>query len=217
MPDSRCISCRKRPPEPQRLRCRLCLDASKAVTARYRLKHPQRVKARERRRYRRLKAAKRCTGCLKRPAAEGKTRCQPCLDEKKTATQAKRAHRRAHHLCHTCGHPTEGKSHCAACLQRIAAHHRAVREEVLHAYGNACACCGETEPCFLHIDHMDNDGYTERKTFGRSSLNLYRWLKRHSFPKDRYQLLCANCNFGRFLNGGICPHQQRKEPQAVIA
>lgn len=29
----------------------------------------------------------------------------------------------------------------------------------------------------------------------------------NDWPRDRYQLLCANCNFGKLMNGGICPHQ----------
>lgn len=24
---------------------------------------------------------------------------------------------------------------------------------------------------------------------------------------DRLQLLCANCNFGKLMNGGTCPHK----------
>ena len=31
-------------------------------------------------------------------------------------------------------------------------------------------------------------------------------LKRQGWPKDGYQLLCANCNQGRARNGGVCPH-----------
>lgn len=41
------------------------------------------------------------------------------------------------------------------------------------------------------------------------STRLYRSLKRRGFPKDRFRLLCANCNLGRYLNGGVCPHHNR--------
>jgi hypothetical protein len=34
-------------------------------------------------------------------------------------------------------------------------------------------------------------------------------LKRLGWPKEKYRILCANCNHGRALNGGVCPHQQR--------
>lgn len=79
-----------------------------------------------------------------------------------------------------------------------------LRNEVLNAYGNACACCGETEPCFLAVDHIFNDGAKHRQNIGR---NLYRWLRNNNFPKDRFQLLCHNCNAAKSLYG-ICPHQK---------
>ena len=33
---------------------------------------------------------------------------------------------------------------------------------------------------------------------------------RRQGPQDRYQLLCANCNFGKLMNGGVCPHQSKE-------
>lgn len=81
------------------------------------------------------------------------------------------------------------------------------------AFGARCACCGETEKIFLTLDHIKNDGASHRiKLYGRrvgSTYALYRAIKREGFPKDRYQILCMNCNFGKQRNGGICPHQQK--------
>lgn len=77
--------------------------------------------------------------------------------------------------------------------------------EVLEAYGSKCACCGETEPLFLELDHIHNDGKVDRQR--HNGLSLMIWLKELGFPKDRYQLLCANCNQGKARNNGICPHQ----------
>jgi len=79
------------------------------------------------------------------------------------------------------------------------------RAKVYAAYGNKCVCCGETEPLFLSIDHVNNDGYQERKRKPQGS--LYSRLIRAGFPKT-YQLLCCNCNVGKHRNGGICPHQK---------
>ena len=40
-----------------------------------------------------------------------------------------------------------------------------VRREVFEAYGGfVCACCGETQPLFLSIDHINNDGAQERRS-----------------------------------------------------
>ena len=39
------------------------------------------------------------------------------------------------------------------------------KEQVYEAYGGyKCACCGETEPMFLSIDHIDNNGAEERRS-----------------------------------------------------
>lgn len=86
-----------------------------------------------------------------------------------------------------------------------------LRAEVLAAYGNACACCGEIEPLFLQVDHINNDGHLQRKNAGRhwDWSAFMRWLKAEGFPKDNYQLLCANCNWGKRANGGVCPHRKK--------
>lgn len=83
---------------------------------------------------------------------------------------------------------------------------RELREAIRIAYGNSCACCGETNHEFLTIDHINGDGSIEKRA-GRAGLQLYRWLRNNGFPKDRYRLLCMNCNWarGKF---GYCPHER---------
>lgn len=77
------------------------------------------------------------------------------------------------------------------------------RREVLAAYGGKCACCGETESVFLAIDHVNNDGAKHRRQVNQGSMIF--WIRRHRFPKDRFQLLCYNCNRAKF-SLGHCPH-----------
>ena len=82
-----------------------------------------------------------------------------------------------------------------------------VRHRVYMAYGGyRCACCGETEPKFLSIDHINNDG-AEHKRMHRlhTGEQMYRWLIRNKFPKG-FQILCMNCNWGKRGNDGVCPH-----------
>jgi len=83
------------------------------------------------------------------------------------------------------------------------------RLRMIDAYGGKCACCGETEPAFLTIDHINNDGYTKRLEGQGVGAMLYKDLERRGWPKDEYQLLCMNCNFakGHF---GSCPHKTKK-------
>lgn len=83
-----------------------------------------------------------------------------------------------------------------------------VRREVFAAYGGyKCACCGETEPLFLSIDHVNNDGAKMRreKLYSGSGTGFYLWLFKNGFPKG-FQVLCMNCQIGKHRNGGVCPH-----------
>ena len=78
---------------------------------------------------------------------------------------------------------------------------------VLNAYGNMCVCCGETEKAFLCIDHIYNDGKHHRKELKKARTSFYVWLIRNNFPKDRFQILCFNCNQAKQYYG-ICPHKK---------
>lgn len=83
------------------------------------------------------------------------------------------------------------------------------RNDVFAAYGGyTCNCCNETEPLFLSIDHIDNNGAEERKSgvYNGSGSAFYNWLRKNKFPSG-YQVLCMNCQIGKHKNGGVCPHQ----------
>lgn len=82
---------------------------------------------------------------------------------------------------------------------------RLIKFEFIAEYGGHCACCGESNPLFLTIDHIH--GRTDKKYRG---WRLYENLKRAGWPKDGLRLLCFNCNSGRQINGGICPHETAK-------
>jgi hypothetical protein len=74
---------------------------------------------------------------------------------------------------------------------------------MLAAFGYKCQCCGEDNPYFLTLDHVRNDGNVERETWNEQQ--IYRLARREGWPKEKYQMLCINCNFakGHF---GTCPH-----------
>lgn len=84
-----------------------------------------------------------------------------------------------------------------------------VRNDIILHYSNGkneCACCGETENCFLTLDHMHGGGTMERKKIGAGGHHLYRVIRKQGYPSG-FQILCFNCNVGKF-RFGICPHKK---------
>jgi len=86
-----------------------------------------------------------------------------------------------------------------------------IKEATFQAYGGwQCACCGETERLFLTLDHVENNGAEERRKIGgkrtSAGYQTYTVLFRQDFPPG-YQVLCMNCQHGKRMNQGICPHQ----------
>jgi hypothetical protein len=80
------------------------------------------------------------------------------------------------------------------------------REQVFNHYGRECACCGESHPRFLTIDHVvPIAGAKKRDEAGHRHMHL--WLVKNGFPPG-FQILCWNCNLGRHFNGGVCPHKE---------
>lgn len=86
---------------------------------------------------------------------------------------------------------------------------RKLRLEIFDYYGWKCKCCGETIKEFLSLDHINNDGYLDKNPNGdkKSGKELYLLVKKQGFP-DKYQTLCMNCNWGKKLGNGVCPHKK---------
>jgi hypothetical protein len=68
-----------------------------------------------------------------------------------------------------------------------------------------CVCCGETNILFLTIDHINSSGTEQRRNIGWGTV-FYTWLIKNNFPEG-YQIMCWNCNCGKQMNHGICPHK----------
>ena len=136
---------------------------------------------------------------------------------------------RQHSFCIKCGTREvkhKGKGLCIKCFDnlrkknpnsRIAqakyrlTHRKEIRESQLRAYhttkqelydllGNKCIRCGFSDRRALQIDHINGGGVKERKT-----LNIKDYcrvvLKSIKNNENKYQLLCANCNWiKRFEN-----------------
>jgi hypothetical protein len=94
-------------------------------------------------------------------------------------------------------------------------HREELRSQALAAYGNACACCGETTDRFLTVDHVSNDGNKHRDKIGSGSTALYGWLRTNAYPEG-FQTLCQGCNVAKNHNGGVCPHVRPREGSTLL-
>lgn len=220
-----CIHCGKcKAANGPKKRCDKCLEVSRAYTKANRTKA---ALVREQR-----AAAGLCTYCGKSKATHGK-RCTRCRDrdnaKHKEWLKREMAERKAKGMCKSCGKNAIAKrsvTRCNDCLSRESArlgarqvrsnayarsYYQKLKLQVIDHYSDgtrACKCCGENELLFLSIDHVNNDGALHREVYGvKGGIPLFRFLIKNKFPAG-FQILCFNCNHGKHLGGGICPHQK---------
>ena len=84
---------------------------------------------------------------------------------------------------------------------------RRLRLKVLAAYGNSCACCGESRYEFLAIDHINGGGRKHRQEAGNSRA-VYKFLADNDYPEG-FRVLCHNCNLSIGFYG-FCPHKSER-------
>jgi hypothetical protein len=188
-----CNHCGKRPAAPGRVRCGNCTEYFRSLR-------------------KQAAAAGLCVKCRERPVNDGRLMCDYCRRKSRAQDQKKRDRG----LCPSCGKPHAGPSvRCQSCTDKHKQWRRRVRNEVFVAYGGIrCTCCGVTEPVFLEIDHIDNNGAEHRRSLGNRGTTMYLWLRNNGFPPG-FQVLCCNCNRAKQVLG-ICPHQLNKEvPQCL--
>jgi serine/threonine protein phosphatase PrpC len=133
------------------------------------------------------------------------------LEKHRQYAREKELKRRSAGLCLACGAKSKyRKGYCKKCYDlRLSAHktrRETRRDIVIQHYGGKCACCGEKEPRFLTLDHINNNGSEHRRSINRGQ--FYPWVIKNGFPND-LQLLCWNCNLGKYHNNGVCPHKER--------
>jgi len=69
-----------------------------------------------------------------------------------------------------------------------------LRQKVVDALGGECKKCGFRDIRALQIDHINGGGYQEIKRF--SAKGRYKLvLESIERKENKYQLLCANCNW----------------------
>ena len=187
-----CSQCRKRKPREDfvsRRRCRDCAMLRKCFTCGERkpiTDFPQ-------------ETSKGCLKCRQTGRAKEQKAQRAALRYANNA-EARREHNRNFYASNPMRYTARQENHRKQ--KRIE-----IRNIVLDHFHKVCACCGESEPLFLTIDHIDGNGNLHRRLVGKA--DMWRWLVNNKFPPG-FQLLCFNCNAGKYRNGGTCPHQEIK-------
>ena len=75
-----------------------------------------------------------------------------------------------------------------------------------------CPGCSCTDWKFIAFDHK---GPRPKSHEGKSGITLAKTLRMENYPRE-IQLLCHNCNTGKEIFGGICPHHLPKKGQKIL-
>ena len=74
--------------------------------------------------------------------------------------------------------------------------HSKLRAGVVAALGGRCVRCGFSDPRALQIDHVNGDGASDRAKHGGANASFFKAvLTSICKEENKYQLLCANCNW----------------------
>lgn len=97
-----------------------------------------------------------------------------------------------------------------------------LKDRVFAKYGPKCAQCGFSDVRALHLDHVNNDGFLDRKQV--DALGVRRGSRVSILQKalkdtaGRFQILCANCNVTKAWEFeksrralGLCRVRRRRE------
>ena len=66
------------------------------------------------------------------------------------------------------------------------------RARAMERLGGSCACCGERDLGFLHIDHIA----PRRPYRTKRILMTISEVERSGYDRTQFRVLCANCNLG---------------------
>lgn len=84
---------------------------------------------------------------------------------------------------------------------------RKIRNEIYDLLGKKCVRCGFDDERALQVDHLNNDGYLLRKTI----TNTLSFLKHIKKTPQKYQILCANCNWIKRVETDEKRFKEKKE------
>jgi hypothetical protein len=62
---------------------------------------------------------------------------------------------------------------------------------------SSCVACGTNDMDVLTVDHVNNDGWVSRN-IDKTGVSLYRKLVNGTLDRNRFKVLCLNCNIKKF-------------------
>lgn len=78
-----------------------------------------------------------------------------------------------------------------------------VKEALLVMMGEKCVKCGFGDKRALQVDHINGGGTKERTEQKQSSTPYFRFIMKSVLANEnKYQLLCANCNWIKRVENG---------------
>jgi len=90
---------------------------------------------------------------------------------------------------------TGGTSRCPKCsAQKVHRGDKRLRQTVLNNLGKVCTLCGVDDPDVLSINHTNGGGADERRELEGKRTKMARVAHRQGTPKDKYRVLCFNCD-----------------------
>ena len=93
-----------------------------------------------------------------------------------------------------------------------------MRLRMLEALGWVCACCGESHPDFLTLEHKVGTNhyvFDVGSTHEKNCQQLIREAEKDGWDSEKYELLCIGCNWAKGQYGQ-CPHRTGSTPESVI-
>lgn len=81
---------------------------------------------------------------------------------------------------------------------------RILKQQLYDMLGMNCNRCGFSDTRALQLDHIKDDGHTDRKRFAGHLAMVRYYIEHPDEAKLRLQILCANCNWiKRAANGRV--------------
>lgn len=119
--------------------------------------------------------------------------------------------------CKACEKARKGTKRKGQVKQQQRRQARAAKSLMLEKFGKVCACCGESRPMFLCLDHKHGDGSEHREFLKQMRMptggqHFYKLIV-DTGSTDDFQVLCLNCNFAKGKDR-ICPHELERRAEA---